>query len=72
MTEFQYSVQLEESLQKRFRIEILLASSGLIWGVLPLVLLIAWIRKKYRNKKIKEEWSRTELPDFTVPVEPEE
>ena len=72
MTEFQYSVLLEESLTKRFRIEILLTSSGLIWGVLPLVLLIAWIHKKHRNKKIKEEWSRTELPDFTVPVEPEE
>jgi len=35
-----------------------LASTGIIWGVLPLILIIGVIRKKIRNRIIKERWER--------------
>jgi hypothetical protein len=56
MTITHFSNLLEEHLQKRFRLEIALAFSGLIWGLLPIILLFGWLRKKYLNRRIKKTW----------------
>jgi len=59
LTPGQFSPLLEDYLKKRFRIEILLAFTGIIWGVLPFILLLAWLRKRWVNNRIKKKW---ELP----------
>ncbi len=56
MTTSEFSKFFEEYTKTRFRTEILLASTGMIWSVLPLVLIIGFIRKKIRNKKRIKEW----------------
>ena len=33
-----------------------MASTGLIWGVLPFILIVGVIRKKIKNKKTVENW----------------
>jgi len=50
MTITHFSNLLEEHLQKRFRLEIALAFSGLIWGLLPIILLFGWLRKIPESK----------------------
>ncbi|MCB5231279.1 MAG: hypothetical protein WCX83_05120, partial [Candidatus Cloacimonas sp.] len=65
MTEHQFSILLEDNLQRRFKIEILLASTGIVWSLLPLVMLIAWVRKKIQNKKTKRGWIEIEPKNFT-------
>ena len=51
-----FSLFFEEYSKTHFRMEILLASTGIIWGILPLVLIIGVIRKKIKSKKIKTQW----------------
>ena len=51
-----FSKLFEEYCKSHFKIEILLASTGIIWGILPLVLMIAWIRKQFINRKIRRKW----------------
>jgi hypothetical protein len=51
-----FSNQFEDYSKTHFRAEILLASTGLIWGVLPLILVVGVIRKKIKNKKTVEIW----------------
>jgi len=53
-----FSAFFEEYSKTHFRAEILLASTGIIWGVLPLILIIGVVRKKIRNRIIKERWER--------------
>ena len=56
MTTRTFSDQFEDYSRTHFRTEILMASSGLIWGVLPLILIVGVIRKKIKNKKTVESW----------------
>ena len=56
LTPRQFSPLLEDYLKKRFRLEILLAFTGIIWGVLPFILLLAWLRKRWINSRIKKKW----------------
>ena len=56
MTTRTFSDQFEDYSKIHFRTEILMASTGLIWGVLPLVLIVGVIRKKITNKKTVERW----------------
>jgi hypothetical protein len=56
MTTRTFSDQFESYSKTHFRIEILMASTGLIWGVLPLILIVGVIRKKIKNKKTVESW----------------
>ncbi len=56
MSPRQFSPLFEEHLKRRFRIEILLAFTGIIWGLLPFILLLAWLRKKWHNYRIKKSW----------------
>lgn len=59
----EFSFFFESYIKARFRMEILLASTGIIWSILPLVLIIGFIRKKIRNRKKLKEWEfeETEL-----------
>jgi len=59
LTPRQFSTLLEEHLKRRFRIEILLAFSGIVWGILPFILLLAWLRKKWLNRHIKIAWENS-------------
>lgn len=63
LTPHQFSPLVEEHLKRRFRIEILLAFTGIIWGTLPVILLFAWLRKKWINRKIKQDWEKEILPE---------
>ena len=56
MTTRTFSDQFEAYSKAHFKIEILMASTGLIWGVLPLILIVGVIRKKIKNKKTVESW----------------
>lgn len=56
LTTRQFSIMLEDHLSRRFRLEILLAFTGIVWGILPVILLLAWLRKKWMNRKIKKNW----------------
>ena len=56
MTTRTFSDQFEAYSKTHFRIEILMASTGLLWGVLPLILIVGVVRKKIKNKKTVESW----------------
>ena len=56
MTTRTFSDQFEDYSKTHFKVSILLASTGLIWGVLPLILIVGVIRKKIKNKKTVESW----------------
>jgi len=51
-----FSNTFDEYLERRFTIEILLSFTGFIWALLPLILLIAWIKKKIKAYRIKKSW----------------
>lgn len=56
MTTDTFSNQFEDYAKTHFRIEVIMASTSFIWGVLPLILIVAVIRKKIKNKKTLENW----------------
>lgn len=60
MSEYEFSAFFENFAKTRFRIEILLASTGIIWSLLPLLLIVGVIRKKIRNRRQRIEWSKEE------------
>ncbi len=51
-----FSDQFENYSKTHFKTAILMASTGLIWGVLPFILIVGVIRKKIKNKKTVENW----------------
>jgi len=62
MTTKTFSDQFENYSKTHFRAEILMASTGLIWGLLPIILIMGVIRKKIKNKIIVETWeSNTDI-----------
>ncbi len=68
MTTRDYSLLFEDYSKNHFTTEILLASSSMIWAVLPLILIIGWIRKKIIAARIEKSWEmegseETEFPD---------
>jgi hypothetical protein len=63
MTTSDFSRFFELYAKTHFRTEILLASSGIIWSLLPLVLIFGVIRKKIRNRRILKEWDIEENKD---------
>lgn len=56
MTTRAFSDQFEDYSKTHLRVEILMASTGVIWGILPLILIVGVIRKKIKNKKTVESW----------------
>lgn len=51
-----FSNAFEKYSADHFKMEMLLASSSILWGFLPFILLIGWIRRTIKNRKIKKEW----------------
>ena len=60
MTTRDFSIIFEEYAKTHFRSELLLASTGMIWSILPLILIIGVIRKKIRNRKKLKAWNEEE------------
>ncbi|RLC46959.1 MAG: hypothetical protein DRI23_11820, partial [Candidatus Cloacimonadota bacterium] len=54
------SIIFEEYARTHFRAELLLASTGMIWSILPLVLIAGVIRKKIQNRKQLKVWKGEE------------
>jgi hypothetical protein len=67
MTPRDFSLLFEDYSKKHFTTEILLASTSLIWGILPLILMIGWIRKKIIAARIKKRWENEELAERELP-----
>ncbi|MCF7793671.1 MAG: hypothetical protein K9N09_08980 [Candidatus Cloacimonetes bacterium] len=61
MSTSEFSKYFEDYAKSHFRTEILLASTGMIWSILPLFLIIGVIRKKIRNRKRIKEWEEEDL-----------
>ncbi len=51
-----FSNFFEQYSKKHFRVELLLASTGIIWAVLPFIFLIGVLRRWLINRKIKQDW----------------
>lgn len=51
-----FSALFEEYARSHFHAEIFMASSGIIWGLMPLILIIGVIRKKIKTRKIATKW----------------
>ncbi len=58
-----FSALFEEYAKSHFRAEIFMASSSLIWGFMPLILIIAVIRKKIKTKKKELEVEKMEIEE---------
>lgn len=69
MTTRDFSIIFEEYARTHFRAELLLASTGMIWSILPLVLIAGVIRKKIKNRKQLKVWKGEEKlidPDSVI------
>jgi len=60
LTRQDLGAQVDRYLKTRARWEILLASSSVIWGGMPLLLLVGWLRSQWRNRRTKKGWEREE------------
>ena len=49
-----FSNQFEKYCRNHFKTQIIMASSSLIWGFLPLLAILVWIRRKVKFKKLYE------------------
>jgi hypothetical protein len=58
MSAEEFSVQFENYAKTNLRVEILLASTGMVWSILPLILIIGVIRKKIKNRRRIKEWEK--------------
>ncbi len=52
--------RFDEYLRKKMRLEMLIGFSLVIWTLLPFLVIIAWIRKKILNRKIRKDWEALE------------
>lgn len=62
----QFSEKFEEYSKNHSRWEMLLAFSSLVWGIMPLILLIGWLRKKLKGRKIEKQWQEEEQEDERI------
>lgn len=58
VTQNDFSAIFEEYCKVHFRAEILLASTSIFWGFLPLIFIIGLIRRKIRERRMKREWEQ--------------
>ncbi|MFC1898018.1 hypothetical protein ACFLYJ_00440 [Candidatus Cloacimonadota bacterium] len=56
----EFSLQFENYAKTHFRVEILLASTGMIWSILPLILIAGFIRRKFKDRHRIKEWESEE------------
>ncbi|MCD4827966.1 MAG: hypothetical protein K8R90_00865 [Candidatus Cloacimonetes bacterium] len=55
-----FSRELESWLKKKVGWEMILASSSFLWSVFPLLLLVGWLRGKWRNRRTRRQWALEE------------
>ncbi len=67
-----YSFSFEVYSRSHFHYGLLLASSSLIWGVLPLVFLISVLKRKLKNRRITREWKKMEMEKLQSILDVEE
>lgn len=60
-TPTQFSRFFEQYSKQHFRLELLLASSSLIWAIFPLLFIIGILRRKWRDKKTMKNWQNDEI-----------
>lgn len=65
MTTGQFSRLFENYCRHHFKAEILLASSGVIWGIMPIIFIIALIKKQRAMLKIHRRWKDEEYYEKT-------
>lgn len=65
MSTEEFSTYFENYAKTHFRVEILLASTGMIWSILPLVLIAGVIRRKFINRKKLKVWEKEEESEKT-------
>ncbi len=66
ITQDDFSALFEEYARNHSHAGIFIASSSVIWGLLPLILIIGVVRKKFKTKKIAENWQE-ENPEEMKP-----
>ena len=59
-TPSEFSYFFEQYSQDNFRLGLLLSSSGLIWALLPLIFLLALLRRSIKNRRIRKRWQEYE------------
>ncbi len=59
--------RFDEYLRSKVRLEMLVGVSIIIWTLMPFLAIIAWIRKKFVNRKIHREWERLSPAENTDP-----
>jgi len=48
--------------QKQYRYLYLLDLPVMLWFILPFLVILAWLLKRYRNRRIESQWDETEKP----------
>ena len=59
-TEREFSTLFENYAKKHFRMELLLASSSILWAVFPFIFLAGALRRKIHDNKILRSWQKME------------
>ena len=62
MTEGDFGRALEQWLKVKVRWEAMLATSSLIWGLMPLLMMLGRLRLHRKNRRIEQDWE-AEIPD---------
>ena len=62
-----------ESIPSHIILSVFYSGFGIIWVIIPIILIVAFIRKKYVAKRIEEEWEKMEeeerefqVPDYEI------
>ena len=63
ITQHQFSTDFQFYLRRFVIGAFFISISSILWGFIPLGLLIAWLRKKIKNKKIYRNWEEQEIID---------
>jgi len=59
-----FSNNFQNYAKRHFHFGLLLASSSLLWGVMPFVFLIAVLRKKLKTRRIAKAWRSEEIVEI--------
>jgi len=59
----QFLEQAKKSIKSHVILSVFYSGFGLIWTVIPFLLLIAYIRKKIKMRGIRKEWEEEQIPE---------
>jgi len=68
-TSREFSTFFEQYAKQHFRLELFLASSGIIWAFLPLVFLLGVLRRKIRDRGVMKNWQFSEQENLLINAE---